>query len=72
MINNDNIPLVKILSKDSVCNTCVKSDVCNLQDDLSKAINDIRNVEERTNVFIKTIISCKKYYNKPSDNGIKR
>jgi hypothetical protein len=70
MINN-NIPLVKILSKDSVCNTCVKSDVCNLQDDLSKAINDIRDIEERTNVFIKTTISCKKYYTKVESNGIR-
>lgn len=69
-INNET-PLVRILSKDCACNSCVKSDVCNLQDSLNKAINDIRDVEERTNVFIKTTISCKKYFAKPVSSGIR-
>lgn len=71
MIDNNETPLVKILSKDCVCNTCVKNDVCKLQDDLNKAINDIRDVEERTNVFIKTLISCKKYFAKPANTNIR-
>lgn len=48
-------------SKDKRCETCIKSDVCTLQAELNKAIEDIANIENRTNVFIDTKITCKKY-----------
>lgn len=47
-----------------ICDNCVKSDVCKFKEECIKAARDILDIEERTNVFIKTDIFCKKFSGK--------
>lgn len=43
-----------------ICDGCIKADVCMFKKECTKAIKDIQNICERTNVFIKVDISCEK------------
>lgn len=65
---NCNIPMpsVKLPASDGdrMCDTCNKEDVCMYKVDFAKAINDIIQISERTNVFINTDIRCKKWSGK--------
>ncbi len=51
-------------SGDRICDTCIKLDVCMLSNDLNKAVKDIKDISERTGVFIDTDIRCKKWFGK--------
>lgn len=44
-----------------LCDNCIKSDVCKFKEECMKAVKDIQNVSEKTNVFIKTTVSCEKW-----------
>lgn len=44
------------------CTTCVKSDVCSIQEEFSKAVRDITDISAKTNAFIETDIACKKWH----------
>jgi hypothetical protein len=64
---NNNNPF----TKEKSCEMCLKNDVCPLQNELHKAIEDILDIEKRTNVFIKTVVTCEKYAAKHVSNGIR-
>ena len=53
------MPLVKEFGE-KICENCDKEDVCMYRDECMKAVKDILDIEERTNVFIKTHTECKK------------
>lgn len=56
-------------SKDNVCDTCAKEDVCKLKEELGNVCRDILLIQEKTNDFVETSIKCKKYfYNAPTYN----
>lgn len=65
------MPPVKTLSKDEVCETCAKEDVCSIKEELTKAYKDILDIEGRTNVFISTSVKCNKFLRKPPANNIR-
>ena len=46
-------------NKHSICDTCVKKDVCMYKPQVEKAEGDINKISERTNVFIEVSIKCK-------------
>ena len=49
-----------------ICENCNKEDVCKYKEECMKAVKDILDIEERTNIFIKTSINCKKWSGKPA------
>lgn len=60
MINNENMNKVeKATDNNRICNSCKKNDVCMYKSELERAVTDINQVSERTNVFINTNIMCK-------------
>ncbi len=65
---NRDIPMPNVRqpigSGDRICDTCIKSDVCMLSNDLNKTVKDIKDISERTGVFIDTDIRCKKWSGK--------
>ena len=54
-----------IIPKSTTCETCLKEDVCMYKEELNKAIKDIADIADRTNVFIETDIRCCKWTRKP-------
>lgn len=46
----------------NMCETCIKQDVCGLQDEFNKALHDIEEIKERTNIFISVTVNCKHWY----------
>lgn len=44
-----------------ICDNCIKADVCKFKEEYMKAIKDIQDISERTNVFIRTNVSCEKW-----------
>ena len=62
MIKNENMNKVeKATDGNRICNSCKKNDVCMYKSELERAVTDIKNVSERTNVFIETNIMCKNW-----------
>ena len=62
MFKNENMNKVeKATDGNRVCNSCKKNDVCMYKSELERAVTDIEKVSERTNVFIKTNITCKNW-----------
>ena len=47
-----------------ICDTCSKEDVCMYKEELAKAVKDIMQISDRTNVFIDADIKCKKWLGK--------
>ena len=46
---------------DRICNTCSKEDVCMYKEELAKAVKDIAQILDRTNVFVDADVKCKKW-----------
>lgn len=46
------------------CDTCCKEDGCMFKDATRKAANDIEEITERTNVFLKSNLVCGKWSGK--------
>lgn len=59
-------------SRDRICNTCKKEDVCMYKGELAQAAKDITEISKRVNVFIKTEIECKKWLGQINDYRGKR
>ena len=56
------IPRPKIESKrEKICENCTKEDVCKYKEECMRAVKDILDIEDRSNVFIKTEIRCKRW-----------
>ena len=51
-------------SNNRICDTCSKEDVCMYKEELAKAVKDIMQISDRTNVFIDTDVKCKKWLGK--------
>lgn len=49
---------------EKICESCNKVDVCKYSEECMKAVKDILDIKSRTNVFIQTKISCKKWSGK--------
>ena len=68
---NCNIPMPSVKppanNGDRICDTCIKADVCMLSSDLHNAVDSIKEISERTGVFIDTDIRCKKWSGKVSN-----
>ena len=68
---NCNIPMPNVKppssNGDRICDTCIKADVCMLSSDLHNAVDNIKEISERTGVFIDTDIRCKKWSSKVSN-----
>ena len=47
-----------------ICATCSKEDVCMYKEELAKAVEDIMQISDRTNVFIDADVKCKKWLGK--------
>ena len=47
-----------------VCDTCSKEDACMYKEELAKAVEDIMQISDRTNVFIDADVKCKKWLGK--------
>ena len=47
-----------------VCDTCSKEDGCMYKEELAKAVEDIIQISDRTNVFIDADVKCKKWLGK--------
>ena len=54
--NNDN--------RNRICDTCSKEDVCMYKEELAKAVKDIMQISDRTNVFINADVKCQKWLGK--------
>ena len=68
---NCRIPMLLVKEfGEKICENCDKEDVCMYRDECMKAVKDILDIEERTNVFIKTHIECKKCSKKSNINDI--
>ena len=64
---NCRIPMQKTKEfGEKICENCDKEDVCMHKEECMKAVKDILDIEDRTNVFIKTHIDCKKWSAKPT------
>ena len=70
---NCNIPMPDIHPQfeynymgNKICDTCIKEDVCMYKSEVCKAVEDIKDISERVNVFINTNIECQKYSAKAS------
>ena len=46
------------------CDTCSKEDVCMYKEELAKAVKDIMQISDRTNVFVDADVKCKKWLGK--------
>ena len=51
-------------SNNRICDTCSKEDVCMYKEELAKAVKDIMQISDRTNVFIDADVKCKKWLGK--------
>ena len=47
-----------------ICDTCSKEDVCMYKEELAKAVKDIMQIVDRTNVFVDADVKCKKWLGK--------
>lgn len=63
------MPKIKELGE-KICENCDKEDVCMYKAECMKAVKDILDIEDRSNVFIKTHIDCKKWSKKQNVNDI--
>lgn len=68
-LTNYNVPMPSVKQSkydngDRICDTCNKEDVCMYKAELAKAIKEITQISERTNVFIDADIKCKKWSGK--------
>ena len=58
-------------TREQICEICAKEDVCSIKEELMRAYSDILDIEGRTNVFINTTVSCKKFLYKVGSNGVR-
>lgn len=57
-------------SRNKICESCVKEDVCQYKEECMKAVKDIESIKDRLNVFISADLMCKKWNERPSVNVI--
>ncbi|MDF2884877.1 MAG: hypothetical protein K0R54_5447 [Clostridiaceae bacterium] len=58
-------------SDDKTCDNCIKSDVCNIKEDIIKSTEDIFKIVNSIEDKIKVSISCNKFAAKNKYTGIR-
>ena len=53
--------MIENINNNRICDTCSKEDVCMYKEELAKAVKDIMQISDRTNVFVDTDVKCKKW-----------